>query len=282
MNSKTGPYSMRIRGRLKNIVYGVRPFYRGTFPYFGHDVYFPIGSHLFERLCREGIYEKCTLKLLSDLIADESTYVDVGANIGLMSIPILAYRPGVRVISIEASPNTLQDLEKTRDASPHRERWSIVGRAVGRIQGSATFWASEPNNAAFDGIKNTGRGGAKKPVNVRVSTLDEIWNEAGSPYVSVVKIDVEGGETDAIAGARALIERDRPAFVIEWSRLNLPAYGIKPGHLLALCREIRYRIYAHPGMLEVAEESLLCLAMLQTETFLLLPMGTRGGSSRAE
>lgn len=262
---------MQPRAMLKQLIYGRRPFYRGTFPYFEHDVHFPIGSHLFERVCREGIYEQETLRLVLCLVEQDGTYIDVGANIGLLSIPVLMGRPHARVISIEASPDTLLHLEKTRGASPQRDRWSIFGCAVGRSNGSAAFCAAEPKYAAFDGLKDTGRGGAKSSITVEMRTLDEIWQEAGAPAVSLVKIDVEGAEIDVLAGARALIEQCRPPLIIEWSALNLRAYGTEPGELLRVCREIGYRAFSCPELFEVAEEAVLRAVMLRTETFLLTP-----------
>ena len=261
---------MRLRGKLKQIAYGRRPFYRGTFPYFDHDVHFPFRSHLFDRACAEGIYEQEILELISCFIGQAGTYIDIGANIGLMSIPVLMRRPDVHVISVEASPETLRLLEKTRDASPHRARWAVFGCAVGRSIGIATYWAAQPENSAFDGIKDTGRGGAKQSVTVKMRTVDDLWQEAGRPVVSIAKIDVEGGEVDVIAGARTLIERDRPALVIEWNRQNLQAYGVEHGKILEVCREIGYRLFAYPGLFEVSEEAILRVAMMQTETFLLV------------
>ncbi len=267
---------MRLRGKLKQIAYGVRPFYRGTFPYFDHDVHFPFGSHMFDRVCDDGIYEQETLELISCLIGQEGTYIDIGANIGLLSIPVLMRQPGARVISVEASPDTLRFLERTRDASSHRKRWAVFGCAVGRSCGVVTFWAAQPKNGAFDGLRDTGRGGTKQAVTVKMRPLDDIWEEAGKPQVSVVKIDVEGAEADVIAGARALIERDRPSLVIEWSGQNLPSYGVEPRYLLEVCRKIGYRVYAYPGLFKVTEEAILRAAMMRTETFLLLPVVSSG------
>jgi FkbM family methyltransferase len=176
------------------------------------------------------------------------------------------------VISIEASPDTLPHLERTHAASPHRERWRIVGCAAGSEGGTATFFAAKPADGAFDGLRDTGRGGIKQTVAVNVRPLDEIWQEAGKPKVSVIKIDVEGAETEVISGARKLIAQERPALVIEWSRLNLPSYGREPEQLISLCQAIAYTAYAHPMLCEVANETVLNAAMAETETFLLAPV----------
>lgn len=262
---------MRARGKLKHFYYSSPLFYRGSFPYYGHDLHFPRGSHLFVRACEEGIYERETVKLVTSLARPGTTCIDVGANLGLISIPVLEETQDVSVLSVEASPDTLKHLRATHAKSRHRDRWTIVGAAAGREPGQAGFWASSPENAAFDGFKDTGRGGSKTSVTVEVQTLDSIWTSAGRPRVTVVKIDVEGAEADVIAGAHALLAEERPALVIEWSQLNLPSYGREPEHLFVVCREIGYRIYGYPMLCEVGRAEILRAAMAQTETFLLLP-----------
>src|SRR4051812_33461768 len=101
-----------VRSFAKQVLFGAVPFVRGRFSYFGHPVFFPLGSHIFKRACREGIYEQETLDLLLALVRPQSTYLDVGANIGLLSIPVLVSHPNVNVVSIEASPETLTCLRK--------------------------------------------------------------------------------------------------------------------------------------------------------------------------
>jgi FkbM family methyltransferase len=263
---------MHARRLLKRLAYGTYPLYRGWFPYFGQAVYFPSGSHLFNRACAEGVYEQQIANLLTSLAKPHTTFMDVGANIGLLSIPVLAHNADVRVISIEASPHTARHLKQTWQHSRYRDRWWIVDVAVGRSDCQAQFWSSGPKNSAFDGLKDTGRGGPKQAITVDMQTLDHVWRHLEAPPVSVVKIDVEGGERDVLFGGREMIAREKPALIVEWSRLNLPAYGIEGGELLYICRDLDYRIYTYPSLCFVDNSTLLDAAMSVTETFLLLPM----------
>ncbi len=75
--------------RAKKLLYGKFPGFAGSFPYCGVKVYFPANSLIFQRACEEKIYERDLVRLLSALVRPETAYFDVGANIGLMSIPIL-------------------------------------------------------------------------------------------------------------------------------------------------------------------------------------------------
>ena len=109
---------MKLRLLAKKLLFGHVPLIRRSFLYYGHRVYFPSGSHLFERFCEEGGYEQEVINLILSLVEPETTYIDVGANIGLLSVPVLATRPRVNVISIEASPETLPFLLELRRGRP--------------------------------------------------------------------------------------------------------------------------------------------------------------------
>src|SRR5260370_41960132 len=146
---------MRWRGIAKKLLFGSLPFIRGKFPYYGHAVYFPPGSHTFERACADGIYERETVNFILSLVEPGTTYFDVGANIGLLSVPVLAERPFVKVVSIEAAPDTLHFLKKTQAAAPRRADWTVLGAAVGSENGEIEFWAGPAAMGHFDGLRDT-------------------------------------------------------------------------------------------------------------------------------
>lgn len=262
---------MQFRKRIKKLVRGSVPWLRGRFRYFDHMVYFPPRSHIFERTCDEGTYEPEVTSLVVALAQAGSTYIDVGANIGLLSVPVLAARPGVKVVSIEASPVTLPYLLKTRAGATRRDDWTVIGTAVGAEPGELQFWSGGGAQGAFDGLRDTGRGGSKQAIPVAVRTIDDIWNDLGKPPVSVIKMDIEGGELHALQGALHCIDTTRPTLVIEWSSKNLPAYGIAPDALFALCDRLRCQAYAVPGLTRIASAGVLRIAMALTDTFILVP-----------
>ena len=50
---------------------------------------------------------------------------------------------------------------------------------------------------------------------VEAQTLDGVWREAGSPEVSFLKVDTEGGELDVLQGGRGLLQAFHPPILIE-------------------------------------------------------------------
>jgi FkbM family methyltransferase len=174
------------------------------------------------------------------------------------------------VVSIEASPDVLPFLMRTHSACS-RETWKVVGVAVAGTNGETAFWTGGPANSAFDGLRDTGRCGSKHRVRVPVRTLDDIWRECDRPAVSVVKMDIEGGEYLALEGAKDLISAKQPTFIIEWFEKNLRPYGISAETLLDFCAAVGYAIYAVPGLIPISGPAILRLAMTQTWTFALIP-----------
>ena len=101
--------------------------------------------------------------------------VDVGANLGLMAIPVLRDCPECRVVSFEPSPGTLPFLQQTWAASPHRDRWIVVDHALSDAEGELDFTVGTPADALFEGFKSHERITGGRVVKVPVSTLDAEW-----------------------------------------------------------------------------------------------------------
>ncbi len=256
---------------LKRYYYTYWPGQAGVVPYFCTRVFFQPRSHLFLRLCQEDIYELGNLRVIRQFVTPETTYLDVGANIGLMSVPILRDCPTARVVSFEPSPNSVPYLEKTHATSPFRDRWQIVPKAAGREVGSLNFYCSSPADSAFDGLKGTRRAGLRSLTTIAVTTVDTEWHALGCPPVSVLKIDVEGAEMDVIQGAVECIHAHRPVILTEWNAENLAAFGRPPESLLEWTRSHDYDLVSLPDGIRVTSTREFRLRMLGTEDFALLP-----------
>jgi FkbM family methyltransferase len=266
---------MKLRQRIKMWLYGSCPGFAGAFPYFGTKVYFPKQSFLFKLACQQGIYEMENLNFILSLIQPETTYFDVGANIGLMSIPVLQKHKTCQVIAFEPSPNTLAHLTRTYKNSQYADRWQIIGKATGSESGILEFFIASPDMGAFDGLRDTKRANTNQKVLIPVTTLDSEWKTLGSPDVSLIKIDIEGAELDALKGAIQCIEKCRSFIILEWNAINLKAYGCSVESILSFAKDMDYILYSLPTLAEIHDVALLRLHMIQTESFLLAPSGER-------
>ncbi len=243
----------------------------GSFAYYGVRVSAPSGSALADLVSQHGYYERANAWVLTRLVEPNSWFLDVGANIGLMSIPVLAQCPTATVVSFEPSPNSSAYLGRTIADSAFRARWSMVAAAVGAQCGTVSFFVGSEANGVYDGTRDTGRGGGKKPVEIPATTLDVEWERRGKPRVSVIKIDVEGGELNVIRGAGACIGACRPSVLLEWNAENLAAHGVQPPALLGEAAALGYRVFSAPELVPVIDAAHLRLLMTRTESFVLCP-----------
>lgn len=260
-----------MKKKIRMWLYGKCPGFVGAFPYYGVKVYFPKNSLIFRLACEQGVYEHENIIMLLSLIKPDTVYFDVGANIGLTSIPILRTLPACRVVSFEPSPNALPYLLRTAKKSKYTDRWTIVGKATGNKTGETRFHIASLEKGAFDGIKDTKRVDCDREIAVPITTIDHEWEILGKPAVSVIKIDVEGAELLTLQGGVKCITQERPFILTEWTAANLEAYNFAPEALLEFANHIRYRVFSIPYLIPLTDKLHLQMQMLKTENFLLVP-----------
>jgi len=263
---------MRLRGKIKKWLYGSCPGLAGAFPYHGTKVYFPKNSFLFHLVCQQGIYELQNVQLIQSLIQPNTVYMDVGANIGLMALPILQSCPSCKVVSWEPSPNSLPFLRRTVENSAYKDRWHIVSEAASYEVGEIEFEIASAELGAYDGFQDTRRAGTRKKVKVATTTIDIEWEALGCSDVSVIKLDIEGAELKALQGAINCIKKQQPYLLIEWNAKNLEAYGRSTSDILSFAKEINYQVLSVPDLIPMLNPALIKLYMLKTEYFLMAPV----------
>jgi FkbM family methyltransferase len=161
-----------------------------------------------------GGFEDAECRVLCELARRGSTAIDVGGNVGVMAIPLArAVGPDGTVVAVEPVAENVRRLQANAALN---ELTNIVVRqvAAGQDKGRVEFQIVE--DSAYGSTQSVSRGMTTTGViMVESLPLDQIWADLGSPEVSVVKIDVEGGEAGVIRGASALLERDRPVLMLE-------------------------------------------------------------------
>ncbi len=189
---------------------------------FGFDIVIePVAGEGLERFLYEnGVYESGTLEVMRQVLRPGDAFVDVGANIGLMTLTAAA-RVGDegRVLACEPDPRTCELLR----ANVEMNRFGNVAVcevALGSATGRAMLYAKPAlgrGSSSLDGSHQSG-GPARE---VAVKRLDELVRECGFRSVRMVKIDVEGWEYQVLLGGRRLFSgQDAPVIIIECSRLH--------------------------------------------------------------
>lgn len=183
--------------------------------------------------CREVpvVYEPEVWRALLETLRPGDTVVDVGANIGLYSIACARrVRPG-KVIAFEPDPENAELLKRTVELNEVADVVVIRQLALGREEGTLPFQSAK-QQSRFDvnGLQT-----------VCMSTLDhEI-----SDRVDILKIDVEGFESEVIAGALAMLtdKKRRPrAIFLETHQAVLAERGLDESSILDQLERAGYHI----------------------------------------
>lgn len=128
-----------------------------------------------------GLYETELLGHLARFAARAQLTFDVGSNVGYDAL-LLAKQTAGRVVAFEADPGVMAELDANIAANP-----DLAG-AVAVVRGMV------------------GRAGA-------AVVLDDVAAERGMP--DLVKLDIDGGEVDALHGAERILTERMPDLVIE-------------------------------------------------------------------
>jgi len=163
-------------------------------------------------------YEPNTLCVLRKLLRRDDVFIDVGANIGVISLVAARWvGPQGRVYSFEPSEREHRTLIRNLElnegitVTPIRAALSDhVGVATLRVASAGHGGLNTLGESfAYDGV------GVAALEQVAVTTLDDFIRSERVQRVSVVKVDVEGAEGTVLAGSARLLQELRPALVLE-------------------------------------------------------------------
>lgn len=176
---------------------------------------------------RSGRKEPFTAELFVRSVRPGATVVDGGAYLGFYAL--LAARrvgPGGTVFAFEPNPETFEVLCRNVHQNGFEERVVPLPAALGRDRGERRFYLADE-----DGSKSSlfPPRSVRRLADVECTSLDEAL---GARPVDVVKLDLEGGEVEALRGMRrTLAASPDPCLIVECNPLALGAAGTSAGTL---------------------------------------------------
>ncbi len=173
-------------------------------------------------------YEADKQKAFDLFINPGSIFFDIGANVGLHSYYVSRKFSDVKIISFEPLPANVKYIKEIA-AINRLKNIRVVEAAVGSKSGDQFFDQSDNNSK---GMLTTN----KTTLKVKTYSLDDYCNSE-NVFPDVIKIDVEGAESQVLEGAKYLLEKKHPVFVIE---LHNPEQDLAVGRIL---NEYGYSIF---------------------------------------
>ena len=202
-----------------------------------------------ERHLWEGEHELAVQQALADRLAPGAVFYDVGAGFGFYSV--LAARVGAQVFAFEPDQQNAASLQRHAELNSLAPRIRIVRAAVLAEGGFTRFEEARQDRGHGNG--HVARPAASGPTPFDMVPCMSLTHFASeNPLPNVIKIDVEGAESEVLKGAQELVDLCRPAIICEVHDATNAAFvsnwlkgagysvqvmddgGVYPAHLLAM------------------------------------------------
>ncbi len=160
------------------------------------------------------------------LLPDNSTILDIGANIGVMTVHIAKKLPNSNVVSFEPVPENLMTMRRLIKFFKLKNIL-VFDIALGNYDGTADIILPEYRNVKFQGLSHIeGVEGTENDTGIKyqvpIRRLDGISElQYLKKPVSGIKIDVENYEYSVLAGAKEFLTKHKPIVYAElWENQN--------------------------------------------------------------
>ena len=196
-------------------------------------------SYFLLKKCEFGDHhELSTIKKISN--KNKILFIDCGCNYGFYSFFAASISNKNKIISVEASKKT--SLEFLRNLELNKfSNITFVNKAISNFNDtvinfneSENDWESSENHSDFN---------LSSISSVKTIKLDTLVSKINlSDYQTIIKLDIEGGETKALEGGFNLIKKASPLIIIEFSKFIFNDQS-KVTFLNNFLKEFDYSIY---------------------------------------
>ena len=206
----------------------------------GQMLFNPKDSYVGRSLDLYGEFSNGEVQLFEQLLRPGDIAVEVGANIGAHTLPLAkAVGPTGRVFAFEPQRVLAQTVCANlalNSATNGIVRNEAVGAAAGSLAVPSLDYSAPANYGGLPLGPEVGWAEKQVPFEeIPVVTLDSL----GLSRLRLLKIDVEGMETDVLEGAKETVARCRPLLYVENDRVE------KAEQLIARLTDLGYTLHWH-------------------------------------
>jgi FkbM family methyltransferase len=199
------------------------------------------GDYLASTLTADA-FERAERAFLRRFLQPGMAVIDIGAHQGFYTL--LAARqvgPNGGVYSFEPSPREQKALRFNLKLN-RCKNVRIQPFALGSEETTSDFYLVNEFNTGCNSLRPPDVQESTSKVTVKVRTLDKWIAEEKLKRLDLIKLDVEGGELEALKGAeRTLRAKPRPVIMCEMENVRTAPWGYGPGAIATYLQELGFR-----------------------------------------
>lgn len=206
-----------------------------------------LSEHMQRRIFWMGYYSENIIALLKHKIKPEMTVIDIGANIGeitLVSAKIVGNNG--RVISFEPVNSIAEKLEEHVKINNLSQVKIIREGLADKIQNNIPIYSScgQEVSDEHNGLASLyGQEEGKLLQYININTLDHTVEMLNLERIDLIKIDIEGGELPCLYGAQAVLDRFKPMLIVEVQEFSAKQAGWETTELFEFLKNFGYKFY---------------------------------------
>lgn len=193
-----------------------------------------------------GGYEPESIQFISENLPQNGVFIDIGCNIGAISIPLAKKRKDLKIYSIEGSQRVFDYFVKNIALNKLTNITPIKAALSDKDGMEMTFYSPDVKFGKGSFSKNF----VSNSEPLKTSTLSSLVKQYNISQIDFVKIDVEGYESKVFAGGLDDIVNHSPIILFEFADwAEATAIDCKTGDAQELLRSLNYKLYDfdHPG-----------------------------------
>lgn len=183
-------------------------------------------------------YERETTDLAKKIIKPGMIIIDIGAHIGYYTriFSKLVGKKGV-VYAFEPEEENFNLLKKN---VKNLKNVKIIKKALSDREGFIDFYVSQNNTGLHSVLPSDLR---KNKISMPAQTLDSFVENEKIQKVDLIKMDIEGGEPFALAGAKNLLRQPSLMIIMEFTPSNFNVSHVSPVDFLQNLSGLGFCIY---------------------------------------
>ena len=279
LNSIKFHIKKNLKRILRSSINNKKDIYLAPIIYGNNNIFFECNndSYIEKKILLYQDHCNYILDSISNFIRDDSYFIDIGANIGTVSLSIAKKysKNGLKVLAFEASERLSLKFKRNMKIN-NLTNVRLLNQALSKNNSIMEFY--EPDLSSFNqGLGNLSKNLDLKKYNkkkIQTRSLDSLLKDEKliDIKISVIKIDVQGHEMEVIAGAMETIRRCKPVIVMDYeeqydnrnksNKLNLLKFLKDFGYEVFLVDIYEKDIYKKINLASFKKGNILCIKTL--------------------